>query len=180
MRLAVRASEGVDMLSACCRCGEMWRRPVGRGAIFNCLGGGSRPESGLVRAARLHVLSAACWKALALLVELKYGLAKADAHPVPAIDGGDRQRPVGDLLGVEMVGHRVVCALARAGGAELSQRLGPGQRGPLRRGEQDTVAPKRHGAEPTEGLAAASGFGALHVDAERAAIDLRGAQFDQL
>jgi hypothetical protein len=60
------------------------------------------------------------------------------------------------------------------------QRIGPAERGPLALGIARRLAPGREEIEALFGLAFRARLGSMRVDAIGAAIDLRGADLDQL
>ncbi|MNY01400.1 hypothetical protein D3C86_1339280 [compost metagenome] len=65
------------------------------------------------------------------------------------------------------------------GQAQLCQGFGPQQRSTFTFGEERRLAPGRHGEQATRGFATLDRVGGVHVDAERAAVDLRSTQLDQ-
>ncbi|MDN5780887.1 MAG: hypothetical protein L0H23_02505 [Luteimonas sp.] len=63
---------------------------------------------------------------------------------------------------------------------EPGHHLGEGQRGFLARRVVVDVLPDYEAVEPLAGLAILAGFAGVHLDAVRAAVDLRGAQYHQV
>ncbi|MCY1186050.1 hypothetical protein D9M73_268850 [compost metagenome] len=65
------------------------------------------------------------------------------------------------------------------GQAELGQGFGPEQRSAFALGKERCFAPGCHGEQAARGFTALDRISSVHVDAEGAAVDLRGTQFDQ-
>ena len=63
---------------------------------------------------------------------------------------------------------------------EVGDRFGPGEGGALARREERGLAPDRDGVDALLGLAIGARILAVHVDAEGAAVGVRGAQLDEL
>src|ERR1700722_2976224 len=144
----------VVMLTTIRWCPRGWREPADAGAVTTRLRA-SAPLSGLVITALV--------------------LAH-DVQPVPRVDPRDDAHQRGELLGVvvlDRVGPGLVGDTAgpvRDAGALLGEL----ERGPLGVGEDVRVPPRRHQVEPHRGLPGVLGVLGVHVDADRAAVDLAG------
>jgi hypothetical protein len=105
---------------------------------------------------------------------------EADAEAVPGIDRGDSQGQVGDFPLVEVRAQCIELGLRSTALRQQGQAFGPGQGGTLAGAEKAGFAPDAQAMQALLALAAVAGILAVHVDAEGAAIQLRGAQADQL
>src|SRR6202162_2763584 len=106
--------------------------------------------------------------------------ARADADGVPGVDGHDEADQRGDLRRAELRGHILVRLVGDVRVGQPRDRLGERQRGALARRE---VRGLRPGGEPVDtllGLPDRARVLGMHVDAIGAAVELRGADPDQL
>lgn len=108
------------------------------------------------------------------------GGAVGDADAVPGVDEGEGGGEVGDFLfgeeggevGPDVVGDAVV--------GDAGDGFGVGEGGAFARGEEGGFAPDDEELEAFLGDGEFAGVGDVHLEAEGAAVDLGGADFDEL
>jgi len=105
---------------------------------------------------------------------------EADGQPVPGVDRADQHGQVDLLGGGEVPGELLVIPVGSMGLGHQGQGLGPGEGGPLPVVEERRFPPGVEEVEPLLRLAAGAGILGVHVEAEGAAVDLRGAGLHQL
>src|SRR5581483_11936327 len=106
--------------------------------------------------------------------------SKRDIEPVGAVDRHDRQREVGKFPLVELRAGELIDRIGDMAFGDARDRLGPCQSGAFARAIKRRLLP---GVEQIKALLAFAGGAQLlgvHVDAMRAAVDLRGTQLHQL
>ena len=99
---------------------------------------------------------------------------------VPGVDGGHRQRELGQILVAEFAQRLKVERVRDVVRADPRDGLGPVERHPLARREERRLAPDDQPVDPRVGLARGAQRLGVHVDAEGAGVDLGDAQVDQL
>jgi hypothetical protein len=105
---------------------------------------------------------------------------EADAEPVPDVDHARRHRKLGEFLCREMLERLLVEFVRNAGIGDFRHRLDPCEGCALPIGEQRRFLPCGDEIEPLLGLAVRARLTAVHLDAERTAVDLRRPQLDQM
>src|SRR5262245_28233609 len=96
-----------------------------------------------------------------------------DGDAVPAVDGDHRERQGDEFLFRELRPHALVEFVRRVILGDQRQRVGPGECGALAVGEEGRFPPGAQAVEALLGFAFRARVLAVHVDAERAAVDDR-------
>src|SRR5690606_18441433 len=102
-----------------------------------------------------------------------------DGKSVPGVDGSDRQRQVDQLLLVEVLPHALVELVGNVVLRDERQGFRPLESRPLALAVERSLAPRRQQVEALLGLPCCARVLGVHVDAVRAAVELRGACLDQ-
>src|SRR5215218_4537096 len=103
-----------------------------------------------------------------------------DSEAVPAVDRHDRVEERGQFGRVEVLGRGVVRTVDVAVATELRERLRELEGGALAIAEQRRFAPRGDGEQPALALARRKRFLRMQVDAVGAAVELRGAELDEV
>src|SRR4051794_36445540 len=105
--------------------------------------------------------------------------ARPDRKAVEGVDQGDHNKESDDLVLGEMPPHLFISIIGSMGFRNPSQSLGPGPRRPLTVREQSRLVPGIEQKQPGRGLAVLERLAAVHVQAEGAAVDLRGSRLHE-
>src|SRR4051794_27344903 len=106
--------------------------------------------------------------------------AEGDRDAVPAVDHHHRPRQLHQLLFAEVLARFFVHVIGHVRLADERQRLRPGKRRALPIAVERRFAPGIEQVDALLRFAAGARVDAVHVDAVRAAVDLRRADLDQL
>lgn len=111
-----------------------------------------------------------------------YGMdgAKADLEPIPAVDHNDERREDDNFLIGEMRPQAGIHVVGGVRLGEQSQRLRPCQSGAFAAGIERRFAPGVQQVEAFFGLALLAGLRGVHVEAERARVELGGSNLYEL
>jgi hypothetical protein len=104
----------------------------------------------------------------------------ADPDGVPGVDGDDEADQRRDLLRAELRGHVLVSLIGNVRIGQARHGLGERQRRALARGEVRGLAPGGQAVDALLALADRARVLGVHVDAVGTAVELRGADPDQL
>src|SRR3954462_6064250 len=105
---------------------------------------------------------------------------EGDGEPVPPVDRDDRDREADELRFFELRAGGLVRLVGNSLRTEPRDRFRPGQRRALPRREEGRLAPDRDGVDALLGLALLPRVLRVHVHAERAAVQIRGAEPDEM
>src|SRR6185437_4996623 len=103
-----------------------------------------------------------------------------DGEPVPRVDGGYCEGKIRELLLAEMRAHLFIHRVGHMSVRDQSKGFGPGQGGAFAVGVERAFAPGIQRVEPLLALTDGAQIFPVHVDAVGAAVDLRGAQLDEM
>jgi hypothetical protein len=106
--------------------------------------------------------------------------AGADEQPIPGIDGRDREDKLRQLVLVEVLGGGVPDVVGHVRLGDERYRLAQLQRRALTLAVERALAPSVQRVQARRALAGGARVLPVHVEAERAAVDLRGADAQQL
>ena len=101
--------------------------------------------------------------------------AEGHVQAVPAVDAHHQEGEVRDFRFGQLAADLLVHCVGHAVRVQRGQRLGPFQRGALARAEQGGLTPDGDVVQAQFALAADLGLLDVHVQAEAATVDLRGA-----
>src|SRR5882724_12601124 len=106
--------------------------------------------------------------------------AHGDGKAVPRIDSGDSIGQVDELVFGEFLARLLVEFVGRVVLENEGQGFSPGQGGAFARSEEWRFAPGIERVKTHLRIAGGASVFRMHIDAIGAAVDLRGAQFDQM
>lgn len=116
-----------------------------------------------------------------LRYQLHRGLhAGGDAQAIPGIDCDDGHDHLGEILITEEVGGLVVGGVGNVVMADQGDLFGEREYGPFLGGEEWRFAPGVEGIDTLFGFTVFAGVAGVHVDAKGTAVDLGGADVDEV
>lgn len=113
------------------------------------------------------------------LIGAGYG-AGGDGQTIPHIDGGSENGKVHDFFFAEMRFHFFIDVIGDVSFGNQGHSFDPGEGGAFSFGVKGRLAPGIQGIQALLGLAEGAGIFRMHVNAIGAAVDLRGAQLQQV
>jgi hypothetical protein len=106
--------------------------------------------------------------------------AGRDGEAVPEIDHAEHQDEVDDFFFREIVFQIGIDVVGRVSFRNQRHSFRPGQRGALAVGKEGSLAPGFKRVQALLGFTRGASVDRMHVEAVRAAVDLRGAHFDEV
>src|SRR5579872_3839223 len=98
--------------------------------------------------------------------------SEPDTNPIPAVDGDDGHGEADQLLFSEELSDLLIDIVGCMRVSDQGQSFGPGERGPLAIGVERRFPPGVEQIETLLGFASRAGILGMHIETERAAVDL--------